>query len=32
LLWADMHREVVAGAAIGVAAVIIGAARWRPRG
>ncbi len=27
LLWADMHREIVAGAAVGVAALFIGAAR-----
>jgi NADP-dependent 3-hydroxy acid dehydrogenase YdfG len=32
LLWADMHRDILAGAAIGVAAVIIGAARSRRRG
>ena len=27
LLWADMHREIVAGAAVGVAALLVGAAR-----
>lgn len=32
LLWADMHRGALAGAAVGVAAMIIGTARWPRRG
>jgi short-subunit dehydrogenase len=31
LLWADMHRGVLAGAAFGMAAAIIGTARWLRR-
>jgi hypothetical protein len=32
LLWADMHREIVAGAAVGAAALFFGAARLLRRG
>jgi hypothetical protein len=32
LLWADMHRGALAGAALGAAAVAIGAARLMRRG
>jgi NAD(P)-dependent dehydrogenase (short-subunit alcohol dehydrogenase family) len=32
LLWADMHRGALAGAAIGISALIIGAGRWLRRG
>jgi NADP-dependent 3-hydroxy acid dehydrogenase YdfG len=31
LLWADMHRGALAGAAVGLGALIIGAARWLRR-